>query len=225
MIKNIYRNRILSLTIFFLTGFLLLGNFSFAAYRNSFDAINFKPAVDGGNYYVVYGSRNLKAMKGTLGFYFDYAHKPLEFRATGLLTGRQTVLNHTFIADVYGALGFTDWFEAGMNIPVVAYNIFYTDDAFANPDKGGGMGDIMVMAKFRIIDIDRHGIGFGVVPYMTLPTGDVVRYNGTGHFMGGLKLVLDARLHERVEVALNVGGCCETMSRAIILLPVGLLLR
>ncbi|MBF0104390.1 MAG: OmpA family protein [Deltaproteobacteria bacterium] len=203
--KNLLNMKNLFLTILLMTGFLLFSHYSLAAYQSGFDAINFKPAIDGGKYHVVYGSQNLKAKQGTLGFYFDYANKPLEFRATGPVSGRQSVLEHTFVADFYGALGFTDWFEAGINIPVVAYNFFYTPNAAAVADHGAGMGDIMVVTKFRLVDIDKHGVGFGVVPYMTLPTGDTVRYNGSGHVMGGVKVVLDGRPHERVEMALNAG--------------------
>lgn len=197
--KSIFRLILLALFVF-------TSGISHAAYESRFDAINYDPAIDGGNYLTVYGSRNLKAWQGTLGFEFDYANRPLEFRATGGANGRQSVLDHTYIVNLFGALGFTDWFEAGINIPLVAYNRFFTDNVAASPDHGGGMGDILMLAKFRILDIEEHKVGFAVATTLSLPTGDIVRYNGNGHIMGGLKLIFDARLHERLELALNIGG-------------------
>lgn len=177
-----------------------------AALRSGFDAINFDPAIDDSPYFTVYGSQTRKAWQGTLGFYFDYANRPLEFRTVGGTTSRQSVLEQTFIIDAYGSLGFTDWFTAGINIPAVPFNEFFTPDAAALEDSGGGMGDIMVITKFRILDVDRHGVGFAAIPYATLPTGDVVRYNGNGHVTGGLKLVVDFEPSERISIAANLGG-------------------
>lgn len=187
-------------------GLIMSSGMAHSAYESRFDAINFDPAVDGGGYITVYGSQNLKAWQGVAGFYFDYANRPLEFRATGGATGRQSILDSTFIMNLYGALGFTDWFTAGLNIPIVAYNQFFTDDVFANSDNGGGMGDVSLLTKFRAIDIEKHRVGLSFLAGMTLPTGDIVRYNGSGHITGQMKVIFDARLHDRVEASLNVGG-------------------
>ncbi len=194
-----------------LVGLVCLGLFLFivkahAAYVSRFEVITFDPAMDNTDYFTVSGSQNLKAWQGHLGFYFDYSNRPLQFVATGAAVGRQSVIDNLFVFDAYGALGFTDWFEMGLTVPVVVYNQFFTDDADADPDHGGGVGDLKFMMKFRALDIDKHRVGLSFMPFMTLPTGDVVRYMGNGHMTGGAIIILDGQFHERFSMSLNVGA-------------------
>lgn len=184
----------------------LVPSLSHAAYTSRFDVHLFKPAVDGGNYFTVYDSQTLDQWQGNLGFYVDYANRPLQFKGTGVLAGRQSIIDHLTLVDFYGAIGFLDWFTAGINIPVEAYNWYFTDDATATPDRGMGMGDIQVVTKFRLLNIDDHKVGFAFIPFITLPTGDVARYMGNGNLTGGGTLAFDVKFHERFQMALNLGG-------------------
>ncbi len=177
-----------------------------AAYQSRFDILTFNPVNDGGDYFSVYGSKTLKAWQGHMGFYFDYSNRPLQFVATGSAVGRQSVIDHLFIADLMGALGFNDWFEAGINIPIEVYNFYFTDDTSGQEDHGGGMGDMTIDFKFRVVDIDEHKIGFAVMPFFTLPSGDTTRYLGNGAVTGGLKLVTDFKIQERFTMSVNLGA-------------------
>lgn len=184
---------------------------SFAAYESRFDALNFEPAVDGGDYFTVYGSDTLAASQGHVGFYLDYANRPLQFSGTGGFAGaRQSVIDHMIVMNNFGALGLTDWFSVGLNVPVVGYNWFFSDMPVAAPsgtaDKAAMMGDLEVMLKFRLVDINKHKVGLALVPHFTLPTGDVVRYAGSGHVTGGGTLVTEFQFHERFNMALNLGA-------------------
>jgi hypothetical protein len=184
---------------------------SLAAYESRFDAMNFTPAVDGGDYFTVYGSDTLALWQGHLGFYLDYANRPLQFAGTGGFAGtRQGVIDHTVIANFTGAIGFTEWFTFGLNVPVVAYNWFFADTPVAAPtgasDHAAMMGDLDVVTKFRLLDIGEHDVGVALIPRLTLPTGDVVRYAGSGHVTGGATLVTEFQLHERFNVSLNLGA-------------------
>ena len=176
-----------------------------AAYPNRFEVITFKPAIDGGDYFSVYSSQNLRAWQGNLGFYIDFANRPLQFEATGAATGRQSVIDNLLVADFYGALGFTDWFEAGLTIPVVGYNWYFTDDAAAQADQAPGMGDIEFMMKFRLLNTEKGPIGISLRPFVTIPTGDLVRYTGNGNVTGGASIITDVLFHDRFSLALNTG--------------------
>lgn len=189
-----------------LSSLLLGAQSSHAAMVSRFEVITFKPAVDRTEYFSVYSSQNLNAWQGHLGITFDYADRPLQFKATGAAVGRQSVIDRFIIANMYGTIAFTDWFEMGLNIPVVAYNWFFTDDAAADSDHGAGLGDIMMMFKFRAVDSAKHPVGFSVMPFVTLPSGDVVRYTGNGALTGGVMLITDFMLHERFHMALNLGA-------------------
>ena len=90
-----------------------------ASLDSKFDIITFHPAVDGGDYFSVYGSQNLKAWQGNVGLYIDYSNRPLQFIGVGNATGRQSIIDHMLVGDLYGAIGLTDWAEVGVNIPVV----------------------------------------------------------------------------------------------------------
>ncbi len=207
------------LSLFFVL-FVFISVPAHAAYQSAFDAVNFVPAVDQTDYYTVYGSQTLKPWQGNMGFYFDYAYRPLEFRRTGGGGGRQSVLDHAVYANAFGALGFTDWFTAGMNIPV-SYNWYFTDDALAVDDSGFSMGDITLITKFRAVDIEKHKVGLSFVPYVTLPTGDIVRYAGNGHVMGGINAIVDAQFHERFNMSLNLGYLMRDDVTRVYAFPLG----
>ncbi len=193
-------------TIALLSMLLVFNSTVDAAMVSRFSAINFSPAVDDSDYFTVYGSQNLKAWQGHIGFYFDYANRPLQFVGTGAAVGRQSVIDDMLVADVFGAIGFTDWFEIGINVPIVAYNWFFTDNAAALSDHGAGMGDMQFMMKFRVVDIDEHKVGFSIMPFVTLPTGDPTRYTGSGNITAGINLITDFQIHERFSLALNTGA-------------------
>lgn len=84
----------------------------------------------------------------------DYARKPLELHTS---LGNRDVVNDQLIANINGAIGFTDWFEAGINVPIIGY------ETWADPDTIGtdvasfsGLGDVRLEMKFRILDIERY---------------------------------------------------------------------
>lgn len=184
---------------------LLVARYSHAAMGTRFDVINFEPVVDSSDYFTVYGSQVHAPWQGTFGLVLDYNNRALEFRATGGATGRQSVVDNMLIANAFGSISFTDWFQMGINIPVSAYTWFYTPDVNATSDNGFSMGDIMLVSKFRILDINEKKVGLAIMPFATLPSGDTVRFGGNGSFTGGAKLVVDARLHDRVEASINAG--------------------
>lgn len=176
-----------------------------SAYESRFEVNTFDPAIDDSPYYTTYGSQTMKAWQGHMGFYLDFANRPLQFVATGAASGRQSVVDNLLVGNFFGTLAFTDWFEAGLNVPVVAYNDFFTDDAAARSDSAAGMNDILVMMKFRLVDIEKHKIGFSFLPYFTLPTGDTERYMGNGNVTGGAKFITDFMIGERFSMAFNLG--------------------
>lgn len=184
---------------------------SFAAYQSTFDALNFVPAVDGGDYFTIYGSDTLARGQGHIGAYFDYADRPLQFTGTGALLGqRQSVIDHLLTLNSFGAIGVTDWFSVGIDVPAVMYNWFYSDlpEALptAAPDKAPMMGDLQVVSKFRLVNIEKGHFGLALVPYATLPTGDTTRFTGNGNVTGGLTIASDVTIGKRVSLAANVGG-------------------
>ncbi len=186
-------------------GLGLLTSSAQAAYDSQFDVVNFEPAIGSTDYLSVYGSDTLPSKVNAVGFILDYANRPLEFNVAGGAVGRQSIIDHSVIGNFVGAYGFTDWFTFGLNIPV-GYSFYFTDDVNHTEDNGAGVGDMTVAAKFRVLDIAEKKVGFAVVPYVTLPTGDIERYMGNGNPTAGLKATLDFQPIDRLTLALNVGG-------------------
>lgn len=184
--------------------FLLISAQTALAQARRFEVISFKPAIDASSYFSVYGSQNLEASQANLGLYLDYANRPLQFVGTGILAGRRGVVDHLLVADMFAAFGFTDWFEAGISLPLVPYNWFFRDDnGLAN--NGVSLGDLMLMTKLRIIDNENSKFGFSVMPFVSLPTGEEERYMSNGSITGGGTLIVDYKIHPRVDLALNMG--------------------
>lgn len=179
--------------------------------QSSFDVLTFKPTNDNSPYFSVYGSQNLAAWQGLMGLYFDFAHKPLQYEGTGVLQGTQPIVKNLLTADFVGALGITDWAQVGFIFPVALHNWYYDDSTFGDEaeldkDFGTDMGDMTINAKFQILNSEKHTIGLALIPYITLPTGNVDRYMGNGKARGGATLVVDFNVHKRFQFAFNVGA-------------------
>jgi len=195
------------------TGFVVLFCcLSFTAGAETrFEAITFKPAPEGGDYFSVHESKTLKAWEGQMGLFLDYANRPMQFTGEGSLAGqRQSIIDHMITVNTLGAIGFTDWWTVGINIPVVAHNWYYSDnpttDPTADEDFGADMADIEVSMKFNLLNADEHKVGFAFVPQITLPTGNPEKYTGNGVVTGGGSLVVDVKPVQRLSLALNVGA-------------------
>ncbi len=196
--------------------FITFAGTASARYESRFEIINFDPVVDGGDFLTIYDTQTHDAWQGNLGFTLDYANQPLQILITGVGGGTQSIVDNLLVADLYGSVGFTDWFTAGLNVPVVLQNWFVTDDALAQDDRAAGMGDLEVVMKFRFVDIDEHKVGVALIPSLTLPTGDVSRYTGNGAVTGGVNLAVDFQPVERFHFGLNLGAVLrDEVDRAI----------
>ncbi len=183
---------------------------SLAAHAETrFDAINFQPTFDGGRYITVYDAQTWKQWQGSAGLYFDYAHAPLEFGGT-FPGARQGIIDRMIVANVNGSIGLADWLSIGANVPVVIYNWFYADTPIAAPtgaaDGAFSMGDIEVAMKWRILNNDGKLFGLALVPFVSIPTGDEIRYAGSGKLTGGALLAGEFVFNEKVSLGLNAGA-------------------
>lgn len=201
------RKYLIGFVLFFL---FVMSSSAQAAYVSRFDAMIFHPVTDNSSYFSVYGAQTLEKMNGHLGLIVDYANRPLQFTGTGGFLGtRQSVIDHMVTGNFVGGLGFTDWFNVGVRMPIAFYNWFYSDEPVAAPtgnaDKAGMPGDLEFLMKFRLIDVEEHGIGLALIPHITIPTGDETRYTGSGNLTGGGKIAFEFFPHKRFSIAINPG--------------------
>jgi len=171
------------------------------------DVVNFNPATDGGKYITQHQSFTLPQWSFNVGAYFDYAYEPLEYaNAAGVRRGG--IVDDLIMANVHAAIGWTDWWTMGVNMPIALYEVFYNYQNIAAPSKEkmyGKMGDLRVEMKFRLLNIERHHVGLSLVPFMYFPTGKSTTFLGNGMWSPGGTIVFDADIKNRVFLTLNVG--------------------
>lgn len=178
-------------------------------------AIIFRPSLDGGRYFSTDQSQGLYSGGYNAQFNLNYAFEPVEVvPATG--GGRVAgVVNDLLVGHFTGAFGITDWFNIGLDFPVAFYETFFN---YINVNASQcvitracpkqtkmKLGDVMVAAKFRIINSDRSPIGISVQPFALLPTGSGYFVTGYGQFSGGAKLIFDLHFKQKFFISMNVG--------------------
>lgn len=172
------------------------------------DVITVNPVTDGGKYTVTQQSKSLPQWSFNVGGTFDYAYEPLEFAdPTG--ARRSGIVDDLFITNIQAALGWTDWFSSGINLPIVLWETYYNPNApratVQKESYYGKMGDLRIEMKFRFLDIDRYHVGLSLVPFMYFPLGKSSTFLGNGMWSPGATLAFDADIKNRVFLALNVG--------------------
>ncbi len=174
------------------------------------DAIVFNPNIDGGPYITTYGSSTLSKFDFNMGLMLDYGREPMEYDyyLNGVYQGRLGVIDDLVIGHAYFSYGFVDWFQAGIDVPFVMWNRFFDppdDPVNAVRKNEYGMGDVRVEMKFRLLDINRYGVGIALLPFTHLPTGDGYKFHGMEQWNGGAKLIIDTKIRDRVFLSVNAG--------------------
>lgn len=197
------------ITKFFIVALLMtftIGGLARAAYAKQLnvDAVIFRPATDGGRYLNLYDAQTLLPWRFHAGIYFDYGHEPLEVRNV-TTSARTGVVDDLSMANIQGALGFVDWFQAGVGVPVVLYESYRDPDSTLPKQSHAGLGDIRLDTKFRILDNYRFPVGVALVPFMTFPTGKSQYFLGYGRVTSGINAAVEANIQNRVWIAMNWG--------------------
>ena len=170
------------------------------------DAIVFDPTTDGGRYLNLHDAQTLMQWRYHFGLLFNYAHEPLEVK--NITTGtRIGVIDDLATAHVQAGLGFLDWFEAGVSVPIVMYENYRSPDSLTATawQTKSGLGDIKLETKFRLLDNYKYPIGIALIPYMRFPTGNRDYFLGNGKVTAGGKVAVEANIYNRVWIAMNWG--------------------
>ncbi|MBI2345962.1 MAG: OmpA family protein [Deltaproteobacteria bacterium] len=170
------------------------------------------PNTSGGRFLTLHEAETLQQWRYNMGLYLYYLRRPIS--AMDLTTSRRAdIVRNAVNVHLVGAVGFTDWVQGGLAVPVTVYESFFNPDVQANAVTFGtaqqqnraGIGDIRAEAKFRLIDIDRYKFGVAVLPYMLFPSGKKSSFISNAAFSPGVKAVLEGNIRDRVWVGLNLG--------------------
>ena len=191
-----------SWTLFLFSLLLIQGRAE--ALTPSFSINTFEPTVDDSAFFTVYGSPTMLKRNYHLGLYLDYAHHPYEFGNQDF-NRVEGVVDHLLSANILGSYAVFDWFSTGLVLPVHLYEGIRTPSL--NIDESNfALGDVKLVFKFRALDREKHHVGVALVPFVSFPSStNSTKFLGNGGFTGGLKIVLDGRIKDRVDIALNVG--------------------
>lgn len=178
------------------------------AKTHSVSVITMSPATDGGKYITLNQSNTLPQWSYNLGSTFDFVYKPLEYAdSTG--TRRGGIVDDLFVANFQAAIGFTDWWSMGANLPLAMWEVFYDPSvplaAVTKENVTAKLGDLRAEMKFRFLDIERYHVGVSLVPFMYFPTGKSTKLLGNGMWSPGATIVLDGDIKNRVFLTFNIG--------------------
>ncbi|NVJ19810.1 OmpA family protein [Myxococcus sp. AM011] len=170
----------------------------------SIDVQRFKPGPGAEDILGIHSARVQRHLGLNLGLSLNYGSKPLNFldpRSDRFITA---LVSRQLGIDLMGAVGLFDRFEIGVILPVTIQGSDpapQVDASFSQGVGGGGIGDLRLVPKARLIDGERFGLAL-VVP-VTLPTA------GGNDFLGssgvGVQPKLVAEYGEKVRFAANVG--------------------
>ncbi|WP_375761096.1 Ig-like domain-containing protein [Corallococcus exercitus] len=174
------------------------------AVSQAIDVQQYKPGPGIADVLAVHGAKVQRHLGWNVGLSVNYADKPLNFFDPRSDTYITSVVKSQVGVDLMGAIGIYDRFEIGVVLPITiqsSENSPGVDASFANGVSGGGIGDLRLIPKARLLDGDNYGLSV-VVP-VSLPTG------GASDFLGGSGVSVNPRVvaeyGRRFRVLANVG--------------------
>ncbi|WP_338280958.1 adventurous gliding motility protein AgmC [Corallococcus caeni] len=174
------------------------------AVSQAIDVQQYKPGPGVADVLAVHGAKVQRHLGWNVGLSVNYADKPLNFFDPRSDTYITSVVKSQVGFDLMGAVGLYDRFEIGVVLPITlqsSENSPGVDASFANGVSGGGIGDLRLIPKARLLDGDNYGLSV-VVP-VSLPTG------GASDFLGGSGVSVNPRVvaeyGRRFRVLANVG--------------------
>ncbi len=184
---------------------LLLGEKETLAMPAGYDFLSLKPATDGGNYFSLWGAKNIRKKDFVFGNYFYYSSNPLQLLRSGArLRG---VVDQLFMQEFHASYGIIDrWLSAGVNVPV-AWSLDFLDPNVALPasDKKTAFGDIRLHLKTELMDMKDREWGIALIPFLTIPTGSGDLFLGSKSLTGGGLLALEFEPNQKWSMVLNAG--------------------
>jgi len=193
MTKRIYAFLVLSVFLFTEIGSALALNIQ-----------SFKPQTRRNQGAGVLTSESLEKNEFTFGVGFNWNHNPLE---TGTPTNRSAGIVDDFItADLLLGYGFSSVLSVNVDVPV---NLYHNIGPVLIPSRdksGGDLGDISINLPITLLKASQSESrwGFAIVPFITLPSGELSTHFGDDTVTGGANLVGDKLIGDN-RIYLNVG--------------------
>ncbi len=104
------------------------------------------------------------------------------FVCPGALPGRITLVDKLATGDAVASFSVTDWAEIGVDVP-----FSYIESDVGSVKEGIDIDNIRINGKLQLKDPQTAGLGFALVPFVDVPTGNADHLTANGDFnWGGL---------------------------------------
>ena len=127
---------------------------------------NFHPTSSPGGLFATEAAGAATHLQVGGGAVFHYATNTL--RLDSPQVGELVLVEDQFTADVLLSLGLFDWFELGVDVPVLLVN---GAQILTNDLSGAALGDVAGRAKFMLLDPDESALGLAAFTHLVTPTG------------------------------------------------------
>ena len=194
---------------------------TFASVRSSsaadrYSMISVHPNQDLGHYFFVQEAETLPKFKWSLGMMMLYYNELLNIKWETVLVspgGTRTIrvderhgIDNLVYDYFYGAVGLTDWLTLAVDFPLFVYykygwtvrNIDSSTNQYFKP------GDIWLSAKFRLLDMKKHGVGVALIPSISIPTGKDSHFLGDQNVTGQGQVVVEMSPVDKLRMSFNI---------------------
>jgi len=137
-----------------------------------FDSQMFKPSPFGESFITVRSGKVKTVSSWNIGFNLHYQHDPLVMK--NVKTGKvvHIIVGDQITAELNGAYGVTEWFDIGISMPLIPYQ---SGDGWLRGDSlsSFGLGDLRIIPRFRLFEMDAGLLSVAFISELTLPTGKI----------------------------------------------------
>lgn len=163
------------------------------------------PAMAESDFITTMGSHVISQKEFRAFSQIDYAYHPLELTNAGSRV--RGIVDHLAVQNLGVAFSLIPGVEFETLLPVILFNRFSTPDVVATNFKNKfSIGDLLFRTRLRILKKQEHWLGLGLVPWLSLPTGNENLYTADRRPTGGIFAVLDKDFAKKFSVGLNLGA-------------------
>lgn len=167
-----------------------------------------RPAPNPGDYLSTYGSMiDQEDWRITGGFYFNYAHVPMD-ESVGSEKATKAVIANPVFLDLYASLSLFGWAEIALDLPVLLYeqtDFSSSDFPLSKANGAAGVGDLRIVAKGKILDLRKYPVGLALIADLSAPTAQDDRLIGDDGVSFAIRAALEFNPWSKARMSVNLG--------------------
>jgi hypothetical protein len=173
---------------------------------NGFDALSYRPAADGSNFFSLWESDSLLARQNVFGITTGGAYKSFQFVDNNAAV--RDIIHSYQMNHLYVSRGMiTGWLSLGLDLPFGIMRVLRPESLNSSPTSEFAMGDPRIYVKMQFPDFFAHqAFSSGFLFYVDAPAGYSKFYAGTpGLVSAGAQLLLEVKPSRWFAVVFNFG--------------------